>query len=61
MISASSLYGSQKILGWSKFFVPYQRLIYILPQSQTCSPKPKDDLRLVNSVLVPAQKILEWH
>ena len=53
--TALSFYGSQKILGWSKFFVPYQKLIYILRQSQTFSPRSKDDLRLVNTVLVPAQ------
>ena len=53
-----SFYGSQNIWGWSKFFVPYQKLIYILHMSQTFCPRPKDDLPLVNSVLVPAQKFL---
>ena len=68
---ALSFYRSQNILAWSNFFVPYQKLIYILPMSQTFFPRPKDDLRLVNSVLVPEQKkngvalntilFLDWH
>ena len=41
--------------------LPYQKLIYILRLSQTFCPRPKDDLRLVNSVLVTAQNFLEWH
>ena len=58
---ALSFYGSQNILDWSKFFVPYQKLIYILCQSQTFCAIPKDDFHIVNSVFVPAQNFLEGH
>ena len=48
---ALSFYRSQNILGWSKLFVPYQKLNYILRLSQTFCPRPRDTLPLVNSVL----------
>ena len=34
-VFALSFYRSQNVLGWSKFFVPDQKFIYILCQSQT--------------------------
>ena len=58
---ALSFYRSQNILGQSKFFVPYQKLIYILCQSQTFCARPKDDFHIVNSVFVPAQNFLKGH
>ena len=50
-----------KFLGWSKFFVPDQRFIYILWQSQTFCARQKDDLHSVKFVFVPAQKFLMRH
>ena len=41
-------------MGWSKFFVPDQRFIYILWQSQTFCTRQKDDLHSVNCFLC-------WH
>ena len=54
---------------WSKFFVPDQKSIYILWQSQTFCARQKDDLHSIKLVFVPAQKpillnanhIFVWH
>ena len=59
--SALSFYRSQNILGWSKFFVPDQKVIYIFWQSQTFCARQKDDLHSVKLVFVPAQKCLKRH
>ena len=40
-IYALSFYRSQNVLGWSKFFVPDQKFIYILWQSQRFSARQK--------------------
>ena len=40
--NALSFYRSQNILGWSKFFVSDQNIIYILCLSQTFCASPKD-------------------
>ena len=58
---ALSFYRSQNVLGWSKFFVPDQRFIYILWKSQKFCARQKDDLRSVKLVCVPAQKFLKGH
>ena len=58
---ALSFYKSQNVLGWSKFFVPDQKFIYILWQSQTFCARQKDDLHSVKLVFVPAQKVLKRH
>ena len=38
------------------FFLPYQKFIYILWQSQTFCARQKDDLHSVKLVFVPAQR-----
>jgi hypothetical protein len=38
-----ALLRSQNIFSWSKFFVPYQKLIYLLCQFQTFCARTKDD------------------
>ena len=43
---------SQNVLGWSKIFVPNQKFIYILWQSQ------KDDLHSVKLVFCAGTKVL---
>ena len=53
---ALSFYRSQNVLGWSKFFVPDQKFIYIFWQSQTFCARQKDNLHSVKLVFVPAQK-----
>ena len=45
----------------SKFFVPDQKFIYILWQSQTFCAQQKDDLHSAKLVFVPAQKFLKRH
>jgi len=50
---------SQNVLGWSKFFVPGQKFIYILWQSQTFFARQKDDFNSVKFVFVPRQKFLK--
>jgi hypothetical protein len=47
-----------KFLGWSKFFVPDQRFIYILWQSQKFCARQKDGLHSVRLFFVLAQKCL---
>ena len=59
--NALSFYRSQKVLCRSKFFVPDQKSIYILCQSQTFCARQKDDLHSVKLVFVPAQKFLKRH
>ena len=59
--NALSFYRSQNVLGWSKFFVPVQKFIYILWQSQTFCARQKDDLHSVKVVFVLAQKFLKRH
>ena len=59
--NAWSFYRSQNVLGWSKFFVPDQKFIYILWQSQTFCARLKDDLHSVKLFFVPAQKFLKRH
>ena len=58
---ALSFYKSQNVLGLSKFFVPDQKFIYILWQSQNFCARQKDDLHSVKLVFVPAQKFLKRH
>ena len=53
--------GSKMFSNWSKFFVPNQKCIYILWQSQTFCARQKDDLHSVKLVFVPSQKFLEGH
>ena len=57
---ALSLYRSQNVLGWSQFFVPDQKFIYILWKSQTFCARQKNGLHSVKLVFVPAQKFLDW-
>ena len=57
--NALSFYRSQNVLSWSKFFVPDQKFIYILWQSQTFCAKQKDDLHSAKLVFVPVQKFLK--
>ena len=70
-MNALSFYRSQNVSGWSKFFVPDQKFIYILRQSQTFCARQKDDLHSVKLVFVRAGtkvfeealnaiKFLEW-
>ena len=59
IISALSFYKSQIFLFWSKFFVPDQKFIYILWQSQIFCARQKDDLHSVKLVFVPAQKVFQ--
>ena len=57
-------YRSQNILGLSKFFVPDQKFIYILWQSQTFCARQKDDLHSVKLVFeeaLNAVQFLGWH
>jgi len=56
---ALSFYRSQNVLGWSKFFAPVQKFIYILWQSQTFCARQKHDLHSVKLVFVTAQKFLK--
>ena len=58
---ALSFYRSQNVLCRSKFFVPDQKFIYILWQSQKFCSRQKDDLHSVKLVFVPAQKFLKRH
>ena len=51
----------QNVLGWSKFFVPDQKFIYMLWQSKTFCARQKDDLHSVKLFFVPAQKFLKRH
>ena len=55
---ALSFYRFQKVLGWSKSFVPDQKFIKILWQSQTFCAKQKDDLHSAKLVFVPAKEAL---
>ena len=59
--NALSFNRSQNVLDRSKFFVPDQRFIYILWQSQTFCARQKDDLHSVKLFFVPAQKFLKRH
>ena len=59
--SALSFHRSQNVLCWSKFFVPDQKFIYILWQSQTFCARQKDDLHSVKLVFVPAQRVWKRH
>ena len=61
VIHALSFYRPQNVLGWSKFFVLDQELIYIFWQSQKFCARQKDDLHSVKLVFVPAQKFLKRH
>jgi hypothetical protein len=60
-IYALSFYRSQNVLCRSNFFVPDQKFIHILCQSQTFCARQKDDLRSVKLVFVPAQKFWKRH
>ena len=51
---------SQNVLGWSKFFVPDQKSIYILWQPQKFCARQKDDLHSVKLVFEEAVKFLCW-
>ena len=57
--NALSFYRSQNVLGWFNFFVPDQKNIYILWQSQTFCARQKDDLHSVKLVFVPGTKGFE--
>jgi hypothetical protein len=60
---ALSFYRSQNVLGWSKFFVPDQKFIYILRESQTFCARQKDDLhsvKFVSEEALKAVKFLGW-
>ena len=59
--NALSFYRSQNVLGWSKCFVPNQKFIYILWQSQTFCARQRDDLHSVKLVFVSAQNFLNRH
>ena len=59
--NALSFYGSQNVLGWSKFFVQDQKFIYILWQLQTFCARQKEDLHSVKLFFVSAQKFLNRH
>ena len=61
LVNALPFYRYQNVLGWSKFFVPDRKFIYILWQSQTIWARQKDDLHSVKLVFVPAQKFLKKH
>jgi hypothetical protein len=56
-----SFYRSQNVFGWSNFFAPDQKFIYILWQSQTFCARQKDDLHSGKLVFVPAQTFLKRH
>ena len=56
---ALSLYRSQNVLGWSKFFAPDQKFIYILWQSHTFCAGQKDDLPFVKLVFYAGTKVFE--
>ena len=58
LTNALSFYRSQKVLYWSKFFEPAQKLIYVLCQSQTFCARQKDYLHSVR--LVFAVKFFGW-
>ena len=50
-------------MGWSKFFVPDQKFMYVLWQSQTFCARQKDDLHSVKLVFeeaLNAVKFLDW-
>ena len=62
LINALSFYRSQlsqNVLRWSKFFVPGQKFIYILWQSQTFCARQKDDLHSVKLVFCAGTKVFE--
>ena len=48
------------VLLWAgpNYFVPYQKLIYIVSQFETFCARPKNYFHIVNLVLVPAQNFL---
>ena len=46
-----SFYRTQNVLGWSEYFVPDQKFIYILWQSQTFCARKKDGLHSVKLIL----------
>ena len=50
-------------MSWAgpNFFVPDQKFIHTLWQSQTFCARQKDDLHSVKLVFVPAQKFLKRH
>ena len=56
--NASSFYRSQNILGWSKLFVPDQKLIFYSVPLPNNLWHTKNNFHPVNLVFVPAQKFL---
>ena len=56
---ALSFYRSQNVFGWSKFFSPDQKFIYILWQSQTFCARQKDDLHSVKKNFCAGTKVFE--
>ena len=58
--NALSFYRSQNFLGCSKFFVPEQKIIYILQQSQTFCARQKDDLHSVELVFEKALNAVKF-
>ena len=61
LTNALSFYWPQNVLGWSKIFVPEQKVIYMLWQSQKFCTRQKYDLHSVNFFFVLALKFLKRH
>ena len=59
LINALSFYRSQYVLCRFKFFVPDQKFIYILWQSQTFRARLNDDLHSVKLVFCAGTKVFE--
>jgi hypothetical protein len=59
-LDALSFYRSKNVLGWSKFFVPDQKFIYILWQSQTFCARQIVGLDSVELVFEEALSAKEW-
>ena len=57
--NALSFYRSQNVLGRSKCFVPNQKIIYILWQSQIFFARQKDDLHSVKFVFCADTRVFE--
>ena len=58
-MNALSFYRSQNVLGGSKFFVPDQKFIYVLWQSQTFCARQKDDLHSEKLFFCAGTKVFE--
>ena len=60
LADALSFYRTQNVLGWSKIFVPNQKFIYILWQSQTFCARQKDDLHSIKLVFEEALNAVKF-